>query len=56
MIFGFDIAHQYLYLERRVPLTRPDRQGRLGREVMERIAARYEFLSQNSNLARTAQT
>jgi hypothetical protein len=27
--------NQYLYFERRVPLARPDRQGRLGREVME---------------------
>ncbi len=39
--------NQYLYFERRVPLARPDRQGRLGREVMEGIAARYELLSQN---------
>jgi hypothetical protein len=39
--------NQYLNFERRVPLTRPDRQGRLGREVMERIAARYELLSWN---------
>jgi len=33
--------NQYLYLERRVPLTRPDRQSNLGREVLEKIAARY---------------
>jgi hypothetical protein len=39
--------NQYLFFERRVPLTRPDRQGRLGQEVMERIAARYNLLSQN---------
>jgi hypothetical protein len=38
--------NQYLFFERRVPLTRPDRQGRLGREVMERIAARYKLLGQ----------
>jgi hypothetical protein len=48
--------NQYLYFERRVPLARPDRQGRLGREVMERIAARYEFLSQNQNPSGTAGT
>jgi hypothetical protein len=41
--------NQYLYFERRVPLARPDRQGRLGREVMEGIAARYELLTQNRN-------
>jgi hypothetical protein len=41
--------NQYLYFERRVPLARPDRQGRLGGEVMERIAARYELLSQKRN-------
>jgi hypothetical protein len=39
--------NQYLYFERRIPLTRPDHQGRLGREVIEGIAARYEFLSRN---------
>jgi hypothetical protein len=33
--------NQYLHFERRVPLTRPDRQSNLGREVFERIAARY---------------
>jgi len=27
--------NQYLYFERRVPLTRPDHQGRLGRQVMQ---------------------
>jgi hypothetical protein len=48
--------NQYLYFERRVPLTRPDRQGRLGREVMERIAARYKLLNQNPNPAGTART
>jgi hypothetical protein len=41
--------NQYLYFERRIPLARPDRQGRLGREVMEGIAARYELLTQNRN-------
>jgi hypothetical protein len=40
------VLNQYLFFERRVPLTRPDRQGRLGREVMERIAARYKLLGQ----------
>jgi hypothetical protein len=39
--------NQYLYFERRVPLTRPDHQGRLGRQVMQGIAARYELLTQN---------
>jgi len=34
--------NQYLYFERRVPLTRPDRQGRLGREVLDKLAARYK--------------
>jgi hypothetical protein len=46
--------NQYLYFERRIPLTRPDHQGRLGREVMEGIAARYELLSQNRNPSGTA--
>jgi hypothetical protein len=46
--------NQYLYFERRVPLVRPDRQGRLGREVMEGIAARYELLRQNQNPSGTA--
>jgi hypothetical protein len=40
--------NQYLYFE---PLARPDRQGRLGRKVMEGIAARYELLSQDRNPA-----
>jgi hypothetical protein len=48
--------NQYLYFERRVPLVRPDRQGRLGREVIEGIAARYELLSQNQNPSGTAGT
>lgn len=41
--------NQYLYFERRVPLTRPDHQGRLGQQVMEDIAARYELLTQDRN-------
>jgi hypothetical protein len=48
--------NQYLYFERRVPLTRPDHQGRLGREVLDRIVARYELLSDNPGSAGTVQT
>jgi hypothetical protein len=48
--------NQYLFFERQVPLTRPDRQGRLGREVMDRIAARYKLLGQSPDPAGTAQS